>query len=152
MDLDKQKSLVGYSFIKDISEPREKFDCFSTESFIYEIAETINEIEELKKYRKILDKLCKKIDVNKKINVFYKSEKLNSVNCPLIDTKYEFLLLSILLKLSDIFNDFKYLNSSFKLMDIIRKEGESIDQEFIDYSNTLVEKIYMKGRSAHANN
>ncbi|WP_313163910.1 hypothetical protein [Sedimentibacter sp.] len=152
MDLNNQKFLVRYSFIKEISKPREESDYFSTESFIYEIADNINEIEELKKYRNILDKLCKKIDVNKKINVFYRGEKLSNVNGPLIDTNYELLLLSILLKFSDVFNDFKYLNSSLKLIDILRQKGESIEQEYIDYTNTLLEMIYLKGRNSRENN
>lgn len=151
MEIDNQRYLIGDKLIKEIPKPRKESDYFSTESFIYEILD-INEIEELRKHRSILDILCKKIDVNKKINLFYKGEKLSYVNGLLIDINYEFFLLSILLKFSDIFYDFKYLNSSFKLIDILRQKGESINQEYFDYSNTLLKKIYKEGRNSHENN
>jgi hypothetical protein len=152
MGIDNQNTFVGYDYIDKISMPRKDSTSFSTESFVYEIVSKIDEVSDFTSYRIALDQLCKKIDVNKKIFVFYQGDQFTSVEGSLLDVNYEFLLLSILLMFADRFNDFKYLNSSFKLIDILQKRGLKVNQEYIDYADDLLQKISMEGRNSSENN
>jgi hypothetical protein len=78
---------------------------------------------------KILDKFCKKIDVSKTI----KKEYMKYLSMPLtndeISHAYKKKILRLFLLLINDHNDYKLLNSSFKLIDKIKIDNEIVSMK-----------------------
>ena len=93
---------------------------FITEEFLHRI-NTHNGLEKGDFPR--MEKLCKKIDVVKKIYQVYERDLTQAATCVEISAKNYNLLLRTLGTLAMRYNDLKYLNSALKLQDTLQERG-----------------------------
>jgi hypothetical protein len=85
---------------------------------------------------KILDRICKKIDVVKVIRKEYNPLLSKQLTIDPIDLFYQKKLLKLFLKLFSINGDFKLLNSSFKLM-----ETMTIDKDIVSLKSSFEKQL-----------
>lgn len=119
----------------DTPVPRVESNCFSTEQFLYDLYLSMPDQLSNDQF-KTLDRLCKKIDVVKKLYISYKHDLSLSLSTTLIDPQYKIILISVLLHYAEKTNDFKFLNSAMKLFDSTQNH---IDQEIQD----LIQKRFI---------
>lgn len=121
--------------------PEYRAEFFSLELFLYEFGSNLlnakgTGIEEV--YFGSIDILCKKIDVVKRLDCFYDRDTFLSIRKQPINQIYEIILCVILLLFSDFFDDYKFINSSLKLMDMLNARGFETPEIFKAYSNKLL--------------
>jgi hypothetical protein len=104
---------------------------FSTESFLYGLGSGDREVE-----KSVVDRLCKKIEVPKRLVVEYSKDLDRTINPDPVKPEYLKFFLLLLLKLASEDNDYKYLNCALKIVDGNVQGGENL-------SLTIVEKEYV---------
>lgn len=133
--------IVNKIVIDNLPIPRNKDNCFCVEQFLYDLYCSMPDQLSSDQF-KVLDRLCKKIDVVREVFVFYKTDLSKSVSTIAIDSKYNMVLISILLYYAEKTDDFKFLNSGIKLFDLtqnnISKEIQiSMKNKYTDLLNKL---------------
>lgn len=103
--------------IDNLPNPRKEVDCFSTEQFLYDLYHSMPENLSSNQF-KVLDRLCKKIDVVRKIFISYRYDLSKAESNTFIAPQYNMVLISILLYYAEKTDDFKFLNSAMKLFDL----------------------------------
>jgi hypothetical protein len=90
---------------------------FSTEVFLHSIF-VGSEFPDSDMVLKKLDRLCKKVDVVRKIRVFYTLDLTRNA-APVADIQKEYLplLAAVLLSYAKNYRDLKFLNTAFKMLD-----------------------------------
>lgn len=121
--------------------PKYRAEFYSLELFLYELESNLlnttgTGIEEV--YFGSIDILCKKIDVVKRLDCFYDRDTFLSIQKQHINQVYEIILCVILLLFSDFFDDYKFINSSLKLMDMLNDRGFETPEILRTYSNKLL--------------
>ncbi len=131
--------------IDNLPVPRIDDNGFSTEHFLHDIYRSMhNELND--EQFKIIDRICKKIDVVKKVSVFYNPDLSKSILDIPIHHKYSIVLIDVLLHYAKILNDFKFLNSAMKLFDLIQKDickeaQELIEKRYVYLLNKLADLL-----------
>jgi hypothetical protein len=90
---------------------------FDSEFFILSMVENPKNIE-LEENKKILNRLCKKVDVQKKIVKHYTKDMSQIIDSTIIEPKILILLMIIYLNLAQKDANIKFLNSVLKILDI----------------------------------
>ena len=103
-------------FSRNLPEPRHTSG-FSTEEFLHRLVELngndiINE-EDLA----IIDRLCKKVEVPRRLLAGYSSNLEESTDLVAVKSEYVIIFTILLLGLSKQYNDLKFLNCALKLLD-----------------------------------
>lgn len=96
--------------------PRGKQDCFSTEFFLFDLAQALPQSPSDEGYL-ALERLCKKVDVVRHIHAFYSPDLTQPLGNESIAPTYLALLAAVLLQCAEIRSDPKFLNSALKLLD-----------------------------------
>lgn len=127
--------------IDHIPTPRKAEDCFSTELFLYDFYSSMPDKLSSEQF-KTLDRLCKKIDVVRKIFISYTNDLSKAKSNTLVTPQYNIVLISILLYYAEEVKDFKFLNSAMKLFDLTQNYIDqevkvSIEKRYIDLLNKL---------------
>lgn len=118
-------------------------DLFDVEQFLADHSAGIA----IENHLLLFDRLCKKVDVVKKVFCFYSADLLSKRSDIEISEESYILLLNILISLSKKYIDFKYANSALKLNDILKRKNFLDDQEHICIVTKLeeaMELIYAK--------
>lgn len=99
---------------RQLENPRIEEGAFSTEKFLHDMqGESISSSER----SKILDRLCKKVDVVKKVYIAYESDLSKARSSVVIRESYAVYLCMILICAAKEGNDLKFLNSALKMLD-----------------------------------
>ena len=115
-----------------------KHSHFDTIIFIDELVNDLN----AKSYNKIyiiLDKLCKKIDVVKKVYTSYEFDLSKATTTKELSKDEYRKLLGVLLFFAEEKHDFKFLNSSLKLLDKLNIDKSEKDKFQKTINNILKE-------------
>jgi hypothetical protein len=100
----------------------------------------------------IIDRLCKKIDVVKKVYQYYSFDLLKKKSNQEINDISYILLLEYIISKSQLLLDYKILNSALNLNQILIKKGIINKQTFNDnsnYLNRLIPLAYEKLSNDH---
>lgn len=99
---------------RQLETPRIEEGTFSTEKFLHDMqVESISSCERMK----ILDRLCKKVDVVKKVYIAYESDLSKARSSVVIRESYAVYLCMILICAAKEGKDLKFLNSALKMLD-----------------------------------
>lgn len=105
--------------INEIEIHNENLPLFYTENFLVSTAHTIVKgAEQIYKTELILDILCKKIDVTKKVYIIYEKDLSSAFSKKELSSTSMEILLIILLHYAFIYNNYKFLNSTLKILDL----------------------------------
>ncbi|GKT11853.1 MAG: hypothetical protein ISEC1_P0826 [Thiomicrorhabdus sp.] len=91
--------------------------------------------------KEIIEKLCKKIDVVKHVYKFYSANLLVKESSIEISCEAYLTLMSILKYYAMTYLDYKYLNTSFKLNDIIYSKGLCDTEAYSNNYRELIEAL-----------
>lgn len=90
---------------------------FSTEVFLHHLVE-LNETSDLTENDlAIVDRLCKKVEVPQQLLTGYSSDLSESTDLDSVKSEYVIILTILLLELSMLHHDLKFLNCALKLLD-----------------------------------
>ncbi len=115
---------------------RSDTNIFDSEDFIFSLSNSPQDIK-LEKNIKILNRLCKKIDVQKKLCRVYKKDLSSSIDDTPVSQKTLVLLLSIYLNIAQRDKNIKFLNTALKILDTGDKFPDFLHMKADD----LVEKL-----------
>ncbi|RUO78404.1 hypothetical protein [Pseudidiomarina taiwanensis] len=102
-------------------------DPFDVEGYLTSISGSYDAMANIDK--SILEALCKKVDVVKKVYAFYSKDLKRKQSDLEISLKYYLILLNVLKTKAWEESDFKYLNSYLKLLDLIKLKGAIGEEE-----------------------
>lgn len=104
------------ALLGQVPQARINGEYFSTEGFIFLAAQSAlnNTSDELCLSR--LERLCKKVDVQNKLRIFYKTDLSTPLCDDNVDSIYAKLLCAVLLFFSLSYNDYKFLNTGIKMI------------------------------------
>jgi hypothetical protein len=89
-----------------------------------------------------LDKICKKIDVPKKVVIYYTKDLTKTINTTHISSTYEIYLCAILLYLSDEKGNMKLLNSALKILDGVLETDTAYPSFFSVWAEEILRKRF----------
>lgn len=92
-------------------------DNFSTEVFLHSVFTSALDLQDSAVFQ-VLDRLCKKLDVTRKLRVFYTPDLSRNAR-PLLNLQPEYLsfIAALLLSAAQQYRDPKFLNSVLKMLD-----------------------------------
>lgn len=123
--------------------PNKMENAFSTENFLYNVdLSNLKDVDLL-----VLDRLCKKIEVVKALYCFYSGDLSKSLDKDIIvNDDYIVYLCGIYLFLWQNQKDYKFLNTSLKLLDGLLCQPEKFPAEFYDIIKPLADGDIKKCR------
>ena len=117
-------------------EFKQQENIFDSECFILSLIKNPENIK-LEKNKKILNRLCKKVDVQKKIVKLYSKDLLTIIDSTIINYHMFVLLIILYLHLADKDKNVKFLNTTLKILQIKPNYPKSL---YI-WADNLVEEL-----------
>lgn len=114
-----------------------KQDTFNTEFFLESVAFKIIDSKNFSQEElQVLNRLCKKIDVVKKVYTHYQLNLAQASSQQVLQSNYAEILCIILLHTAQVQHNYKFFNSALKLL-----EYYSLEQHYEHEINTLLHSI-----------